>query len=147
MDAGFANYEEPDSVKAGQFKEGDIVQLGRDGLTPAPALSGVDIYTYRAYVVEVTDGHTIWFLIDLGFNIIKEHLRLRGIDAPEITTRQGQEAKRFVERELKNASSVILTSTQSDKYDRYLSDIFYTKTGKEYFLNNHLLKLGLASRV
>jgi len=51
------------------------------------------------------------------------------------------------ERELKKASQVIITSTKSDKYDRYLADVFYTKDSKEHFLNNRLLEAGLAERV
>lgn len=147
VDAGFSKYEEPDPAQAGKFKEGNIVQLTKGGLTMAPGLTGVDLYTYRAYVVEVTDGDTIWMLIDLGFGILKEHLRLRGIDAPEITSRAGLEAKQFVERELKKATHIIITSTKSDKYDRYLADVFYTVKGVEHFLNNRLLHKGLAHRV
>lgn len=105
-------------------------------------------YTYRVTVLDVTDADTIWLLVELGFGIsTKQHVRLRGIDAPEITTRDGQIAKRFIERELKKASSITITSTKSDKYDRYLADVFYVKKGKEFFLNNELLKRGLATRV
>lgn len=147
VDAGFSNYEELDSAEAGKYREGNIVQLREGTLTLAPNLSGVDIYTYRAYVVEVTDGDTIWMVIDYGFGITKQHLRLRGIDAPEINTREGVEAKAFVERELKKASQILITTTKSDKFDRYLVDIYYeTKTG-EKFLNNRLLEEKLAVRM
>ena len=72
--------------------------------------------------------------------LIQEHILLN-------KTRAGQEAKRFVERELRKVSQVVITSTKSDKYDRYLADVFYTVDGKERFLNNRLLERGLAVRV
>ncbi|MBI3313073.1 MAG: thermonuclease family protein [Candidatus Omnitrophica bacterium] len=163
LDLGFSNYLELDSKQAEKFKERNIIKplgdnqiskdnasalLGSASLVHVPDKTEADIFTYRAYVIEVTDGDTIWLLIDLGFGITtKQHVRLRGLDAPEINTHAGIEAKKFVERELKKVSSIIITSTKSDKYDRYLVDIFYeTKTG-EQFLNNKLLQADLAERV
>ncbi|MBI4710958.1 MAG: thermonuclease family protein [Candidatus Omnitrophica bacterium] len=49
---------------------------------------------------------------------------------------------------IKQADEIILTSSRSDKYDRYLADVFYTdKDGKEQYLNNLLLEAGLAVKV
>ena len=109
--------------------------------------------------------------IDLGFgNWMRQKLRLRGIDAPEISTQKGQKAKQFVEAVLKDIPFVIIKTHGSDKYDRYLVDIFYPplelrrtgsplkfrRTGLQdelnpqvvleqgIFLNQQLLDLGLA---
>jgi len=146
IDLGFSNYL---SRGAGDFKEGDIVQVSQDGkMTRLKNATEADLFTYRAYVFRVTDGDTLWTLIDLDFGVItQQQLRLRGLDAPEIASRDGREARHFVESQLKNVPSVIITSTKSDKYDRYLADIFYETKHGEQFLNNRLLKEGLALRV
>lgn len=151
LDLGFANYHLP-AESLQRFQDRDIVELVRTGLKPASTWKiqkskrmEQDLFTYRAYLLQVTDGDTLWVLIDLGFGFVtQQHLRLRGLDAPEITSRSGQEARRFVERELKKVSYVVITSTKSDKYDRYLADVFYTLDGEERYLNNRLLERGLA---
>jgi len=168
LDLGFANYHRPFAGKLA-FRDKEIVSASPTGkLTRVKDATERDLFTYRTYLLQVTDADTLWVLIDLGFGFVtQQQLRLRGIDAPEITSRAGQEAKRFVERELKSVSSLVITSTKSDKYDRYLADIFYmparnikisagstratghgyeTKTG-EQFLNNRLLEAGLAERL
>lgn len=163
IDLGFSNYLNHPALQSRRFKERDIIKIasssakeygGLLAMTDKNTLHIVknateaDLFTYRAYVFDVTDGDTLWVVIDLGFGVItQQQLRLRGIDAPEIASRDGQRAKRFVESQLKNVSSVIITSTQSDKYDRYLADIFYETKQGEQFLNNRLLKENLAERV
>ncbi len=165
LDLGFSNYLSlgiffprrwPQESRMGRrgavvFKEKDIVQVSKEGkLTLVKDATEADLFTYRAYVLEITDGDTLWVVIDLGFGFFtKQQLRLRGLDAPEIASRDGQHAKRFVQSQLKNIPSVIIASTKSDKYDRSLADVFYkpeTKGG-EQFLNNRLLKERLAERV
>lgn len=147
IDLGFSNYLELTERDKKRFKEGDVVEVVGNTLKKSKRAEA-DLFTYRVKTIEITDADTLWMLVDLGFGFTtKQHLRLRGIDAPEIATRDGQAAKRFMERELKKASNITIASTKSDKYDRYLADIFYTKAGKEYFLNNELLKRGLATRV
>lgn len=177
VDLGFSNYYRPPGKFL--FKEGEIVasrvtqaadvkqkEISQFwSLQPAAGSSATDLFTYRVDVDEVTDGDTIWVLVDLGFGFTtKQCLRLRGLDCPEIATRDGQEAKRFVEkllaprttsqgpRKTKPGShgswnmdhgSVIITSTKSDKYDRYLADAW---AGGKY-LNQELLDKGLAVRM
>ena len=108
-------------------------------------------YTYAGIVEHVVDGDTLWVDIECGFGIWTEQkLRLRGIDAPEMDTAEGREAKDFVVRAIgrgrssiapKGASTsfkatvgraggrgqmeVAVTTTRPDKYDRYLVDVFY----------------------
>lgn len=136
-----------------------------------------DLYTYEAEVEEVIDGDTLWAKIHLGFGVwTHQKLRLRGLDCPEINSREGQGAKRFVERQLHSSlrgvkqskaeaisSPVVITSTKSDKYDRYLADVFLplrsvkTSSGgtratkheytQDTYLNNELLKRGFAVAV
>ena len=104
-------------------------------------------------VTRVVDGDTIVVLIDCGFGIrINQRLRLRNIDTPELTTPKGVKAKQFVESKLKPSPFVIIKTYGSDKYDRYLVDVFYLKGKKDAkrlveqgkFLNQELLDQGLA---
>ncbi len=47
------------------------------------------------------DGDTVWLDIDCGFRVwTRQKVRLRGIDAPELPTAEGQRAKDFVVRAL-----------------------------------------------
>lgn len=53
------------------------------------------MYTYKAKLVRVIDGDTIDAEIDLGFNVlIRQRIRLYGIDAPEARTRDLEEKER-----------------------------------------------------
>ena len=116
-----------------------------------------DLYTYETRLENVFDADTPWTQIHLGFGIwTRQKLRLRGIDAPELNTRDGLEAKRYVEKVLKAAKSIIISTTKSDKYDRYLADVFYkpardakTPAGSsgEVYLNQELIEKGYAVRV
>jgi endonuclease YncB( thermonuclease family) len=49
---------------------------------------------------------------------------LRGIDCPELDTAEGRAAKRFVEGLVRDATSITVTTTKPDKWDRYLCDLF-----------------------
>jgi endonuclease YncB( thermonuclease family) len=124
----------------------------------APEKTTKDLFTYQASVLRVVDGDTLYVEIDLGFGItIEQYLRLRGIDAPEINTKAGKRAALFVKNELKDAPFIILQSSRSDRWDRYLADVFYTVNGstkggsasggEERYLNNFLLLHGLAKRI
>ena len=153
LDLGFASYFQPDKIN--QFKEGDIVHtrpsLRGSASNKAEAISVLknaslsDLYTYRAYVSEVLDGDTFKAVIDLGFDFVTEQkLRLRGLDAPEIESKDGKEAKAFLERILKkNNGPVLIKTVKSDKYDRYLADVWVGET----YLNQKLIDAGLAVRV
>ncbi|MEK6712822.1 MAG: thermonuclease family protein, partial [Nitrospirota bacterium] len=58
---------------------------------------------------------------------VSQKLRLRGIDCPEIDTEEGQRAKRFVESRLKDCDFIVVKTCKdrTDKFDRYLADVFY----------------------
>ena len=80
------------------------------------------------------------------------------IDCPELDTAEGKRAKRFVESELSQVPYVVISSTKSDKFDRYLADVFYPppslrakrsnpESENLIFLNNRLLQERLAVRM
>lgn len=171
IDLGFANYLELSEKYRKVFHAGEVVlsKGTKNGYSLHPSQSTLHdvpvrdakistgrtqatgsecLFTYQVRVLDITDGDTFWAVVDLGFGVFtKQHLRLRGLDAPEAVTRDGQEARKFLERELKGTSQIVITSTKSDKYDRYLVDVFYVKKNREEFLNNRLLQAGLAVTV
>jgi len=152
LDLGFTFYQEISGKRKGHLKEGAIVESAWRGqgyhFAPAKGKSAADLFTYRAKVERVVDGDTLRVQIDLGFgNWTRQYLRLRDIDTPEIKTKAGEKASAFVKAELKGVPEILLRSSTSDRYDRYLADVFYTVNGEERFLNSRLLETGLAKRI
>jgi len=165
IDLGFSCYKEASMKSAAKFKAGDIVQskwIKNDSyqlsaLTQDSRLSPQNsLFTFNAYIERVVDGDTLLVQVDLGFGEwTRQYLRLRGINCPEINTSAGRRAKKFVESELENVPYVVISSSKSDKYDRYLADVFYSPVRhsrgsgnpEPLFLNNELLQHRLAERV
>jgi hypothetical protein len=106
-------------------------------------------YTFRAYIEKTIDGDTLWANVDLGFNMFtRQKLRLNGIDSPELGTSAGARAKTFVQKALRGVETVTIVTSKSDKYDRYLADIFIPRENEEaVYLNNLLLQNNLAVRM
>ena len=117
----------------------------------------MDFYYYKAEVVRVIDGDTIVCNIDLGFDnwLHNEHVRLLGINTPEVRTKDviekaaGLEAKAFVERKLQDAGNKVVLETAYDsggKYGRTLATIWIEDedTGDFFDLNTKLLDEGYA---
>jgi endonuclease YncB( thermonuclease family) len=85
-------------------------------------------YTYAATIERVIDGDTLLVLIEAGFGIIvRERLRLRGVNAPELATPEGMKAKKFVEKLLPAGSAVAVKSHKSktDIHGRFVVDVFF----------------------
>lgn len=127
-------------------------------------------FTYRAEVQKVIDADTFKVRIDLGLggSFSRQKIRLKGIDAPEIDTNKGKKAKAYVAKALKGLEFILIRTSKSDKYDRYLADVWYvpkldqnsrkagnvpralpseqagTPSFNEKYLNQELLDLGLA---
>lgn len=117
---------------------------------PAEAL-----YLYSAVVESIVDGDTLLVRIDLGFNVwVSQRIRLRDIDAPEISTAAGVQAKLFVEEKLKGIPFVVIKTYKTDIYGRYVADVFYhpSLTNKQnvarkgFFLNEELLNANLVTQ-
>lgn len=87
------------------------------------------MYLYRATVLRIVDADTIHADVDLGFDIRRrDSFRLAGINAPELSTAAGKEAKAYLERLLpKDAAGAYLPVTirtekdRREKYGRYLA--------------------------
>ncbi|MEI7942155.1 MAG: DUF1016 N-terminal domain-containing protein [Candidatus Riflemargulisbacteria bacterium] len=145
-----------------QIQGKDMVDLGfnvfLDGTTLAEKgserlhLNSIPHYTYKAFVLEVLDGDTIWADIDLGLNAwTTQKLRFRGINSEGIETKEGRTAKDYVLNALKDCEFIAIKTSWRDKYTRYLVDIFYDKDEQDLlklinngkFLNQELLDVGL----
>jgi endonuclease YncB( thermonuclease family) len=147
IDLGFQVHRQmPENAK--DFREGSLIESKWDKESGYSVHSTkqteADLFTYKAFVERVVDGDTLIVKIDLGFETrIREYLRLRGLDAPEMDTAKGKRAREFVAKELGKVDHVILKSSRSDKYGRYLADIFYGPEDGQY-LNQRLLDEGYA---
>ncbi|MBA3875611.1 MAG: nuclease [Anaerolinea sp.] len=79
------------------------------------------MYEYRAEVLRVLDGDTIYARVDLGLDVQTTlTLRLAGIDAPELPTVEGVAAKAHLAGLIGlPENSQVMIRTQKDKRERY----------------------------
>ena len=100
--------------------------------------------------------------VDIGFGtILRQKLRLHGIDTPPAGTPQGDAAHAYVASLLQPGCAMVIRSYTSDAFGRYLADIFcpaqpsHATTPRTFnqilasgiFLNQDLLTRRLAVRV
>ncbi|MFZ5800433.1 MAG: thermonuclease family protein, partial [Candidatus Omnitrophota bacterium] len=146
------------------FPSGKSLRLGKDDCVKTDSKDGsfskVDekseaLFTYKARIEKIIDADTFTVLIDLGFGLsIQQKLRLRGIDSPEMDAEEGKRATRFVQARISRLDFIVVKTHKdsTDKYDRYLADIFYLKDEKDpakvaaqgNYLNQELLNERLA---
>jgi micrococcal nuclease len=105
------------------------------------------MFEYFARVHEIIDGDTLDVSIDLGFNI--QHiirLRLYGIDTPEKKSKSNSErelaklATKKLTELIEGKIVTVKTHKTSDKYGRYLAEVFHNGTN----INKLLLAEGFA---
>jgi micrococcal nuclease len=89
------------------------------------------IYIYKAELIRVVDGDTVDLISDLGFDTLKrERFRLYGIDAPELRTKEGKEAKAWLWEVLQPLETIYVqtiqlsTKAKRDKYGRFLAVLY-----------------------
>jgi micrococcal nuclease len=113
----------------------------------------LSIYTYKAFIIDVIDGDTLHVEVDRGFHIrVNQVLRLRGIDAYEISTVLGKKGRDFILERFKALTFIVIKTYRKDKYSRYLVDVFYKPDDNDIFsvvkngnfLNQELLDNKLA---
>jgi|LauGreDrversion4_2_1035121.scaffolds.fasta_scaffold102219_3 micrococcal nuclease len=88
------------------------------------------IHIYEATVSKVVDGDTVDLLIDQGFgNFTEQRMRLYGVNAAEIKTKEGKRVKREVQIAIEQKKIVVQSvqrKVQSrDKYGRYLAVVHF----------------------
>lgn len=110
------------------------------------------MYNYKATCTRVIDGDTIEIIIDLGFNVmIKETVRLKGVDTPESRTsnhlekQAGLKVKQFLIDLIENKTIYITTEKSNEKYGRYLADIYLnlddTKSVNDLLIEKYYAKV------
>jgi len=119
----------------------------------------MELFTYKATLINVVDGDTVDLKVDLGFDIhFGLRVRLEGINTPEIfgvektseEYKKGVAAKAFLQDVLTREAKNLVVKTAKDKqekYGRYLATIFILgpdgQPGKES-INDMLIRLGHA---
>ena len=105
------------------------------------------MYTYKAKCLRVIDGDTIVAEVDLGFSTFKRvNVRLLGIDAPEVRTRDLKEKKKgliskeYLEDIFAINKEFTLVSNKLDKYGRCLGTIMIGDLN----VNEEMIELDLA---
>lgn len=153
IDLGFGIYHDLPEKYAKKFKEGDIVRVDPSSQGPLSVIARrpkadeaiSSLFTYQATVTQVVDGDTFHALIDLGFGIsFAQRVRLRRIDAPEIVTADGKEAKAYLEKILsRDKGRILLQSRELDQHGRPIADVWV----KNKPVDQELLDKGLAVRI
>ena len=105
-------------------------------------------YMYPAKVVRIIDGDTIVVDINLGMKhvILKEQIRLYGINTPEMNTKEGKDVKKLVVQMIPPGTDIILETIKDKrgKFGRILGIIYLTQSVPVLNIPNHTqLKLWL----
>jgi micrococcal nuclease len=108
------------------------------------------MYTYKAAVIEVTDGDTIVVDIDLGFGVWlkKQSIRMAKINAPELkglTTEAGNKSKEFLKNLILNKWVTIRTEKDGkEKYGRWLGTVLLEEDKNLIDINHKMVAEGYA---
>jgi micrococcal nuclease len=117
------------------------------------------MFQYKAKVVRVVDGDTMWVDVDLGFFLRQTmNLRLNRINTPEIKGEErpeGLKVKQYVEDTLAQCPAVVIKTYKLGKYGRYIADLYYLPGSDDpeeilangTYLNQELLDKGMAEEV
>jgi micrococcal nuclease len=96
----------------------------------------------------VVDGDTLDLDLDLGFSLVlRQRVRLYGLDTPEIRSKdpaekaKGLESQAFVNQWFAKPGEVLVRTIKEEKYGRMLADCY---RARETSLCTELLKRGLA---
>lgn len=117
----------------------------------------LELHTYNATMLRAVDGDTLDLKVDLGFHVHTTiRVRLLGIDTPEIYHPRNEEeklhglqAQLYVERVLVRDTPLIVTTSKTGKYGRWLARITYHDSSDDMRLHdlaNDMLNDGLAKR-
>lgn len=121
----------------------------------------LDLYNYRATILEVTDGDTFKIKVDLGFRFTHEmELRMLRIDTPEVKHYPGRykydeeitigkKIGQWVRNRIEGKEVEIKTQLdEDDKYGRLLAEVFYQdEDGQWIHLNQQMIDLGFDKKI
>lgn len=82
------------------------------------------MFEYKAVITRVVDGDTCHANIDLGFDIsVNSILRFDGINAPELNTPEGKQAKEFLANLIEGTEVEVIIQGR-EKYGRWLATVY-----------------------
>jgi micrococcal nuclease len=106
------------------------------------------IYEYKADLIRVVDGDTVWLNVDLGFRTrVSVDFRVAGLNAPEVvgvTKSAGLAAAAELLR-LLSLGPIRVVSEKTEKYGRWLARLYVTTEAGEVDVNRALLDGGFAT--
>lgn len=112
--------------------------------------SNLPNYRYRGVIENWVDGDTVDVSVDLGFCVYtKIRFRLTGLDTAELKSKDDEKAllaakaHNFVQQWAPKSTVVYIASTKTEKFGRWLAEIFKTGMAGES-VNDALLREGLA---
>lgn len=102
------------------------------------------MYEYAATIARVVDGDTVHAEVDFGCDTYRRMtLRLYGINAPELNTAAGKEARAFLAEMVEGRAVTLHTvKDRTEKYGRYLATLFIA--GKQQSVNETMVATGHA---
>jgi endonuclease YncB( thermonuclease family) len=97
-----------------------------------------------AYITRISDGDTLVVLLDREFyDSSVMRIRLKDINAPELSTEAGKTAREFLSTELPLGTPVIVR-TYKQTYDRYEGVVEFMHNGAMKSLAQHMVEAGHA---
>jgi micrococcal nuclease len=95
------------------------------------------LHEYEAKLINVIDGDTVKLEVDLGFHTwLRATFRLARINAPELLTLDGLQAKAFVVAQLSTATVIRIQSSRSEKYGRWLCELNFQTSASQFQWTN-----------
>ncbi len=111
-------------------------------------------FIYRAEIIRVVDGDTLYVRLDLGFDVwIGQRIRLAQVDAPPLKEDGGDESFAYVRDQMAKSKKIVIKTSKEDLHGRFVGHVFYSlderiEWGCIYrdgrWLNQELLDRGLA---
>jgi endonuclease YncB( thermonuclease family) len=85
-----------------------------------------DDFVRRATLVRVVDGDTFEMMIDYGYREYgRKMIRVRGYDAPELSTPEGARMKAQAEQVFAGASTIVVRSYKDHmSFARWIADVY-----------------------
>ncbi len=139
LDLGFSTYMEMTPEEQKQFEPGQVLRWHLDRWQAVG--TEADRFFYRADLERVVDGDTLLVQIHMPFNQKRrQYLRLARLNAEALKTAPGERARNWLRRQLAGNSILDLRTHKTDRYDRYIAEVW----SGDLYLNQALLDKGLA---
>lgn len=83
-------------------------------------------FTYAARLNRIIDADTLVLDVDLGFHVwITVHVRVRGVDAPELHTDAGDAAKAAVVKFFESQPAIVVATYRDVRsFERWVADVY-----------------------